>query len=138
MGRLLTRLLLEAGRLTLRLTLLRQELVKLRMLFRRVSGEVRMLVERDAGDDSILKKPDGLACSCGRYSDGGKSAIMSVASRRSASVTIRIVMPLTSLLLARYALAGGCRKESSSEVSVSVEMSSSTEGGPRITSFSRD
>ena len=88
-----------------------------------------MLSERDP-DDKMLKKPDDLACSCGRYSDGRKSATESVASWRSASETIRIVEPLGSLLLAKYALAGGCKKESSSEVSASVEVSSSIEAGP--------
>lgn len=98
--------------------------MKLRMLLRRVSTEFRMLFERDPGDDNMLRRPDDLCCNCGdRYSDEGNSAMKSVASRRSASETIRTVEPLASLLLARYALAGGCKKDSSSEDSSSVEVS---------------
>jgi hypothetical protein len=115
--------------------------VKLRMLLRRVSTEFRMLFERDPGDDNMLRRPDDLGCNCGdRYSEG-KSAMKSVASRRSASETIRIVEPLASLLLARYALAGGCKKESSSEESESessVEVSRSTEASAVRASFSFD
>jgi hypothetical protein len=119
--------------------LLWRELVKLRMLFKRVSAEFRMPVEPDPEDGKMLKNPEDLDCSCGDlYSDGRRSATKSVASRRSASETMRIVEPLGSLLLARYALAGGCKKESSSEESSSVEVSWSREAGPAKTSFSLD
>lgn len=112
--------------------------MKLRMLLRRVSTEFRMLFERDPGDDNMLRRPDDLCCNCGdRYSDG-RSAMKSVASRRSASETIRTVEPLASLLLARYALAGGCKNESSSEDSSSVEMSRSTEADSTGASLSPD
>jgi hypothetical protein len=113
--------------------------VKLRMLLRRVSTEFRMLFERDPGGDNIPRRPGDLCCNCGvRYSDGRKSAMKSVASPRSASETIRTVEPLASLLLARYALAGGCKKESSSEDSSSVEISRSIEADPMGASFSPD
>jgi hypothetical protein len=106
------------------LMLLWLELVKLRMLFNRVSTELRMLFESDADDDNMLNSQDGLACNCGvLYSDGRRSAMKSVASRRSASETMRTVEPLAYLLLAMYALAGGCKNESSSEVYSSVEVS---------------
>jgi hypothetical protein len=94
------------------------------MLLRRASAaEFRRLLERDPEDDKTLST-DALGCSGeDLYSDGRKSAMKSVASRRSASDTIRIVEPLGSLLLARYALAGGCKKESSSEEVSYVELS---------------
>ena len=70
-----------------------------------------MLLEREPEDDMKLSRPDGLCTICGGglKSVGGRAEIESRASWWSSSKIMRTVEPLTSLLLARYARAGGSR-----------------------------